>query len=111
MLPGAFAAAVFVLPLVVAGPAAAEEAAQTIVIKDHKFEPATVEVPAGKRVKLVIDNRDGTPEEFESKDLRREKVIPGNSKGSVWVGPLPKGEYAFVGEFHEDTAKGRLIAK
>lgn len=107
-----FAAAALAVPLFVAGPvAAAEDGAFTIVIKDHKFDPATLEVPAGKRVKLVIDNQDGTPEEFESHDLRREKVIPGNSKGTVWVGPLPKGEYKFFGEFHEDSAKGKLIAK
>jgi hypothetical protein len=44
-------------------------------------------------------------------DLRREKIIPGNSKASVWVGPLPKGEYQFYGEFHQSTAQGRLIAE
>lgn len=108
---GALAAAVLALPLAVAGPATAKEAAQTIVIQNHTFDPSTVEVPANTRVKLVIDNRDDTPEEFESHDLRREKVIPGHSKATVWVGPVPKGAYGFVGEFHEDTAKGKLIAR
>jgi plastocyanin len=99
-------------PPFVAGPAAAEEEPErTIVIKDHRFDPAVVEVPAGVRVKLVIDNQDSTAEEFESHDLRREKVVSGNSKATLWVGPLPAGEYAFVGEFHEDTAQGKLIAK
>lgn len=90
---------------------AAEAGEYVIVIKDHRFEPATITVPAGTRVKLVIDNRDATPEEFESLDLRREKIVPGNSKGTVWVGPLPPGEYGFFGEFHQGTAKGTLIAK
>jgi plastocyanin len=90
---------------------AADEPERTIVIKDHRFDPTVVEVPAGERVKLVIDNRDATPEEFESTDLRREKVVLGNSKGIVWVGPLPKGEYGFYGEFHQSTAQGKLIAK
>ncbi|MBL8483149.1 MAG: cupredoxin domain-containing protein [Rhodocyclaceae bacterium] len=83
----------------------------TIVIRDHKFEPAEVKVPAGKKVKLVIDNQDATAEEFESHDLNREKVIPGKSRGSVLVGPLKPGKYAFFGEFHEATAKGVIVAE
>lgn len=81
------------------------------MIKDHRFRPEVVEVPAGQRVKLVIDNQDATVEEFESLDLRREKIVPGKSKGTVWVGPLPKGEYGFFGEFHAKTARGKLVAK
>lgn len=83
----------------------------TIVIRDHKFEPAEVKIPAGKKVKLVIDNQDATAEEFESHDLNREKVIPGKSRGSVLVGPLKPGKYAFFGEFHEATAKGVIVAE
>jgi plastocyanin len=106
-----FAALALAVPVLGAGPAAAEDVERTIVIKDHRFAPETVEVPAGERVKLVIDNQDSTPEEFESLDLRREKVVPANTKATIWIGPLTKGEYEFVGEFHEDTAKGKLIAK
>lgn len=83
----------------------------TIAIKDHRFDPAEVVVPAGKKVKLVIDNRDATPEEFESHDLKREKVIAGKTKATIWVGPLRPGKYRFFGEFHEATAQGVLIAK
>ena len=83
----------------------------TIVIKDHKFIPEMIEIPADERTKLIVDNQDKTPEEFESKDLRIEKIIPGNTKGIVRVGPLPKGEYEFVGEFHEKSAKGKIIVK
>jgi plastocyanin len=82
-----------------------------IVIENHRFAPAEITVPAGQRVKLVIDNRDKTPEEFESHDLKSEKVIAGGTKVNIWVGPLKPGTYAFVGEYHEDTAKGKLIAK
>ena len=92
-------------------PGAAMAAEYTLVLKNHRFEPSELMVPAGKRVTLVIDNRDATAEEFESHDLRREKIVPGNSKGVVWVGPLPAGKYHFYGEFHEDTAQGNLIAK
>lgn len=82
-----------------------------IVIKDHKFIPETLEVPAGKKIKLVVDNQDPTPEEFESHDLMREKIIKGNSKGVVFIGPLEPGEYAYFGEFNMDTALGTIIAK
>lgn len=91
--------------------ASADDAQATIIIKDHRFTRTEVIVPAGKKVRLVIDNQDATPEEFESHDLNREKVIPGKSKATVWIGPLKPGSYAFVGEYHEATAKGRIVAR
>ena len=90
---------------------AADDAASMIVIKDHRFAPAELHVPAGKRITLTVDNQDTTPEEFEAKTLHIEKVIPGGSKGVVRFGPLAKGTYAFSGEFHEDTAQGKVIAE
>ena len=66
---------------------------------------------AGEKVKLLIVNEDSTPEEFESHKLQREKIIRGNSKGTVFVGPLKPGTYPFFGEFNEDTAQGQVVAK
>ena len=83
----------------------------SVTIENHRFTPDRIEVPAGKKVKLVIDNRDATAEEFESHALKIEKVIPAKSKGTVFVGPLKPGEYKFVGEFNEKTAKGVIVAK
>lgn len=82
-----------------------------LVIKDHKFEPAELTVPAGVKVKLIVDNQDATPEEFESHELNREKVIPGKSQAKIFVGPLDAGVYPFFGEFNEATAQGKLIVK
>ena len=82
-----------------------------IVIRDHKFEPQEIRVPAGKRVSISITNEDASPEEFESRTLKVEKVIPGKSKGVVRIGPLAPGRYEFIGEFHADTAKGVVIAE
>lgn len=82
-----------------------------VVIENHKFEPSEVTVPAGRKVKLVIENRDATPEEFESHSLNREKVIAGKSTATIFVGPLKPGSYSFVGEYHEKTAKGTIVAK
>ena len=106
---GVFSLAIFVASVSLTS--AADELERTIVIKNHQFTPAEIEVPAGARVKLIIDNQDPTAEEFESLDLRAEKVIPGSSKGSVWIGPLTAGEYKFMGEFHQETAQGRVVAK
>lgn len=90
---------------------AAEIVEFTLTIKNHQFEPAQLVVPAGKKVKLLINNQDPTPEEFESHVLNREKVIPGNSQGIVLIGPLSPGQYSYIGEFHESTAKGVIVAK
>jgi hypothetical protein len=83
----------------------------TLTIRDHRFAPAELRVPAGRKIKLVIDNQDATPEEFESHALNREKVIPGKSKASIFIGPLQPGRYPFVGEFNEKTAKGVIVAE
>jgi hypothetical protein len=82
-----------------------------IEIRDHLFYPSTVEVPANQKVRLFIINNDPTPEEFESYELNREKVIPGNGKTVIFIGPLPPGEYPFFGEFFPKTAQGKVVAK
>jgi plastocyanin len=82
-----------------------------LVIRNHKFEPTEIRVPAGKRVSIEVSNEDATPEEFESRALKVEKVIPGKSKGLVRIGPLAPGRYEFIGDFHADTAKGVVIAE
>jgi hypothetical protein len=82
-----------------------------LVIKDHRFEPTELRVPAGKRVSIYVSNEDSTPEEFESAALKVEKVIPGKSKALVRIGPLAAGRYEFIGEFHMETAKGVVIAE
>jgi len=83
----------------------------TIEIKNHLFYPAEVIVPAEEKVKLLIINHDQTPEEFESFELNREKVILGNRRGIVFIGPIDAGEYTFFGEFYPETAQGKIIVK
>ena len=89
----------------------AQEPEFRLVIKEHKFEPSELTIPAGKKVKLVIENKDATAEEFESHELNREKVVPAKGQVTVFVGPLKPGRYPFFGDFHKDTAKGLLIAQ
>jgi len=78
-------------------------------IKDHLFFPETLEIPADTKVKLLVINEDPTSEEFESYELNREKVIPGNRKAVIFIGPLPAGEYPFFGEFYPKTAQGKVV--
>jgi len=89
----------------------AAEGDYSLAIRNHQFVPDQLIIPADKKIRLVISNEDSTPEEFESYTLNREKVIPGNSKASIYVGPLEAGTYEFIGEFHEATARGVIQAE
>ena len=82
-----------------------------IEIKNHQFKPAILTIAKGKKTKLIIKNLDNTPEEFESHDLNREKIILGNKKATIFLGPLAEGEYSFFGEFNPKTAQGKIIVK
>ena len=84
---------------------------QLLVIENHRYSPSELLVPAGKKIKLRIENRDASPEEFESHDLNREKLIAGKSSITIYIGPLKPGRYAFIGEFNEKTAQGVVIAE
>ena len=107
----AICAPALVLALVVSSPAAAADPHEvTIELKDHKFSPAEIRVPAATPIKITVKNNDAMPEEFESHPLGVEKIIAGNASATIRLKPLDKGAYVFVGEYHEDTAKGTLIA-
>lgn len=98
--------------LALAGTAGAADLPEfTLVIKDHVYRPSELKVPAGTKFKLIVRNDDPTPEEFESTDFNREKIVLPNSSITVFIGPLRAGSYAFFGDFHQATAKGRLIVE
>ena len=82
-----------------------------LVIQNHQFEPSELVIPANKKIKLRIENKDSTPEEFESHELNREKLVAGRSTATVYIGPLKAGRYPFWGEFNEKTAKGVVVAQ
>ena len=89
----------------------AEDDVYSLVIRDHRFQPAEISVPSGKKIRLVVENQDATPEEFESHSLNREKIIAGKSKATIFIGPLSPGRYTFEGEFNAKTAQGVIIAQ
>lgn len=89
----------------------AADAEYRLTIRDHRFEPAELRVPAGRKLMLRVENADLTPEEFESHELNREKVILGKTTATIYVGPLRPGRYPFFGEFNPQTARGTLVAE
>lgn len=82
-----------------------------IKIQKGRFLPPQIQIPANTKVRLVIQNLDDTPEEFESHDLNREVLIEANSSASFYIGPLSPGRYKFEGEFSPESAKGEVIVK
>ena len=89
----------------------ADEDYFSLVIQNHQFEPSELIIPANKKIKLRIENKDSTPEEFESHELNREKLVAGKSAATIYIGPLKAGRYPFWGEFNEKTAKGTVVAQ
>lgn len=82
-----------------------------ITIQNGKFEPSEIKAPAGKRIELMVENKGPGAEEFESIELKREKVIPEGKTVKITLGTVKKGVYKFFGEFHQDTAQGRLTVE
>lgn len=93
--------------------AVAAEGEVTLTIENHAFSPKEVKIPAGKKIKLLVVNKDASPAEFESKPLGREKVIPAKSTAIILLGPLKPGRYAFVEEYHENeaAAQGTIVVE
>ena len=73
----------------------------TLTLKDHRFTPAELTIPANLRVRLTIKNLDPTPAEFESNDFKAEKSSPAGREVSLTIGPLKPGTYEFYDEYHE----------
>lgn len=106
---GAVAAAL-AAGLVAASPVQADDL-PVLQFRQHRFEPARIEVPARVKFKLQVKNNDDSADEFESVDLNREKLVAPGQTITVFLGPLQPGEYRFFGDFHQNTAQGVLVAK
>jgi hypothetical protein len=106
------AIAVLLVGVCCGGAAMADDPAPiNVTIKDHRFAPAEIHVPVGKRTVLIVRNEDTTPEEFDSTALQIEKVIVGGTYATIRLHPLGPGRYPFMGEFHPDTAQGAVISE
>lgn len=101
----------FLLLFILSPTAIAERRIIHIEIINHLFVPEHITIKSGEKIKLIVFNRDKTPEEFESYELNREKVIMGGRKANIFIGPLAAGEYPFFGEFNQKTALGKIIVE
>jgi hypothetical protein len=82
-----------------------------ITLKGQTFTPSELNVPAGKPFIIRLKNENDAPAEFESKEMKFEKIVAGHSVIIVRVKALPGGTFEFVDEYHEDTARGTVVAK
>jgi plastocyanin len=82
-----------------------------LTAKDGKFMPELIQVPVGQKIQLVVKNEGPGAEEFESTDLNREKVVPPGKTITLFLGPLKEGSYVYFGDFHPDTARGKIVVK
>ena len=89
----------------------AQEKEYITKIKNHIFEPFVIEVPANQKFTLNIESLDETLEEFESNDLKKEKLIGAGKTIIMPIQALKPGEYNFFGDFHQKTAHGKIVAK
>ena len=79
-------------------------------LDDGKLTPERIEVPAGQRIKIEVHNIGKGAAEFESIQLRKEKVLAPGAESFVVIAPLDKGEYKFFDDFHQ-SAQGVIVAK
>jgi plastocyanin len=82
-----------------------------ISVKDNKFDPVEVEAPANTPIRFKIKNLDAKPMEFESKDLKFEKIVTGGGEATVNARAQKPGRYEFYDDFHEETTRGFLTVK
>ena len=90
---------------------AIEPTSYTLVLKNHRYQPGVLHIPANIRVRLEVINQDPSPEEFESNDFPAEKIVMPNSRISLFIGPFKPGRYGFYGDFHQPTAQGTLVVE
>lgn len=99
------------LPFHAAAPALADDPTFRIEIKDGVITPLELEVPANTRIRLEVANTGTSPAEFESVQLKKEKVIAGGNATVMVIRNLEPGTYDFFDDFHIDLPHAKIIAK
>ena len=103
-------AALLALVLLIAGTAAAADTQIPLTIEKNQFQPSEVKVKANAPFVLVITNKNPKAAEFESKELRVEKVVPAGKTVNVRIRALKPGTYPFFDDFNK-AAAGRIVAE
>ena len=83
----------------------------SIEFHDGKVAPTRLDVPANRRFRIELHNTGITPAEFESTQLRLEKVLAAQSTSVLVIRTLDPGEYTFFDDFHPNAPKAVLVAK
>ena len=105
-------ATLVVVLLAIHGPASAADPTEIpLVIEKNRFQPDVIKVKANAPFVLVITNKDKGPEELDMREPRIEKVIPGGKTVKLRMPALKPGTYPFVGEYHAETAKAKIVAE
>jgi plastocyanin domain-containing protein len=89
---------------------AAADKAIDILVQDGTYQPAAIEVAAGKAVTLRFTRRDATPcaEKVVFGDLGLSFDLPLGQPRTIVLGPLAAGMHEFTCEM--GMYRGRLIA-
>ena len=104
-------AAACAIALLLAAPALAQQAAEVqLSYSNGAFQPSEVHAPADHPVVFRVKNLGAKAMEFESKSLRVEKVVAGNSEGVINVRALKPGRYEFYDDFNQ-KARGALTVR
>jgi len=92
--------------------AVADESPTFVIdLKDGTIAPSTLEVPANSPLRLELRNSGSGPAEFESIELRKEKVLAPGATSFVVIRRLDPGEYRFFDDFHPDMPPATVVAK
>ena len=89
---------------------AAEKFTVELTINNGVFTPQVLNVPTKKIIRIKISNIGDQPAEFESTQLRKEKVLAPGASSVVVIAPLREGTYTFFDDFHLDLPRGKIIA-
>lgn len=81
-----------------------------LVLEDHRFHPPEITIPAGTRVKLIIDNHQPVPALVVSFVLNRQKLVTAHHRILLYLPPMGAGTYTLFDDFHLST-KGTVTVK
>ncbi|HHR6017930.1 TPA: cupredoxin domain-containing protein [Providencia alcalifaciens] len=102
---------VFICALFSQSALSAEKYTVGLEMKNGDLIPRVLEVPAKTIIRIKITNTGTEPAEFESLQLRKEKVLAPGASSVVVIAPLKPGSYTFFDDFHLSHPKGEIIAK
>jgi hypothetical protein len=83
----------------------------TIKAEAGHFNPSQLEVAPNQPFKVRVTSAEDTPIEFESFELRRERVVRPGETITVNMPGLSSGTYKFFDDFHRDTPQGEIVVK